>query len=338
MKQAFSLLLLGLGLLFGLLSFYAYQYFVSPLTIAKEGYFFELKRGETLSHLSYKLKNDALIENTLLFRVYVRLTGLDKKVHAGEYYLAQGENLLKLISNLKHGSTMRRSFTFVEGWSYRQLFEALKSDESITWQYDENTIKQELGLENLHLEGQFFADTYFYNKGESAINLLKASHKKLNEILEQEWFAREDNLPFNSAYEALILASIVEKETGLASERPLIAGVFINRLRKGMRLKTDPTVIYGLGETYRGNITKKHLQEYTEYNTYHIPALPPTPIALVGRESIKAVMHPQVSNYLYFVAKGDGSHYFSPTYEDHKKFVELYQKNRVSNYRSAPSQ
>lgn len=338
MKQSFSLLLLTLGLIFGLVSFYAYQYFFSPLIVSEKGYFFELKRGEALVNLCQRLSKDKVIGSTLPFRVYARVTGLDKKAHAGEYHIQQGENILALILQLKNGTTIQRSITFVEGWTYKQLFEAIKNDKGIIWFDDENALKIKLGLENQSLEGQFFADTYFYNKGESAINLLSVAHKKLSETLDEEWITRQDNLPFNSMYEALILASIVEKETGLASERPLIARVFINRLEKKMRLQTDPTVIYGLGDNYKGNITRKHLQEYTEYNTYRIPALPPTPIALVGRESIHAVLHPAESKNLYFVAKGDGSHYFSASFEAHQQAVTQYQKKRVDNYRSAPTQ
>jgi len=336
MKRVFSLLLLVLGFMRGLGAVYTYNYFFSPLAISEEGYFFELDRGESLSHLSKRLSEDEVIGNSLLFKAYTRASGIDKKLHAGEYYIQQGDSLLAMLSQLKNGSTMQRSFTFVEGWSYKQLFDALRNDETVVWKMDEAEIKEELNLKNQHLEGQFFADTYFYSKGESAINLLITSHKKLNMILQEEWQDRQEGLPFKNKYEALILASIVEKETGLASERPLIAGVFINRLRKKMRLQTDPTVIYGLGDDYKGNITKKHLQDYTEYNTYRIPALPPTPIALVGRESIRAVLHPRDSKHLYFVAKGDGSHYFSPTFKEHQKAIQQYQWKRVGNYQSKP--
>jgi len=337
MKHAFSLTLLILGLSVSLLAVYSYRYFSLPLNIAEEGYYFELKRGDTLSHLSTRLKNDKVISNALLFKLYSRITGVDKKLHAGEYQIPRGDNLLDLFEQFKKGSNLRYSITFVEGWNYKQLFSAIKKDQGIVWSGDEQTIKQELGLQDQHLEGQFFADTYYYSKGESANNILKASHIKLWDILEEEWQGREQNLPLDSPYEALILASIVEKETSLASERPLIAGVFINRLNISMRLQTDPTVIYGMGDSYEGKIRKKHLLEYTPYNTYRIPALPPTPIAIVGRESINAVLHPLKSDYFYFVAKGDGSHYFSSTYEEHQRAIQQFQLKRASNYRSTPS-
>jgi UPF0755 protein len=333
-----KILLLLLGITTSLVAFYAYRYFFMPLDIYEEGYYFEFEKGSSLGHLSLKLNDDQVISNRLFFKIYARVFGLETKLHAGEYHVQAGENLVSLFSQLEKGSTLQRSITFVEGWTYKELFAALKEDQSISWKLDEATIKNKLNLQDQHLEGQFFADTYFYSKGEFSLKLLNTAHDKLVRILEEEWRDREDGLPFKNSYEALILASIVERETGLASERPLIAGVFINRLRMGMRLQTDPTVIYGLGDAYKGNITRNHLKEYTPYNTYRIPALPPTPIAIVGRESIHAALNPKPSKYLYFVAKGDGSHYFSPTLKEHQKAVEQYQWKRVGDYRSAPSQ
>ena len=185
-----------------------------------------------------------------------------------------------------------------------------------------------LGYPGLHPEGQFFADTYAFPKGTSDLDYLKRAKKNLDTVLAEEWAMRADALPLNDPYEALILASIVEKETAVAAERPLIAGVFLSRIRKNMRLQTDPTVIYGMGDSYDGNIRRKDLNTDTPYNTYTRAGLPPTPIAMVGREAIRAVMQPEATSALYFVARGDGSHQFSDTLAEHNAAVRKYQLKR----------
>jgi len=340
--KAITLFFVASFIIIGLMgAYYAYHFFLTPLLLNENSYSFELKRGESLGHLASLLEKEAFINHVLPLKLYGRLTGLDKNLHAGEYLIEPNNHLLDLIQQLRQGSTLQRSVTFVEGWSYKQLLNALQKNHNMNWDFDEALFTkgldiQSLGAEKKHLEGMFFADTYFYAKGQSVQTLLEQSHKKLLKVLMQEWKTRKSDLPFKNPYEALILASIVEKETGLASERPLIAGVFINRLRKKMRLQTDPTVIYGLGDTYKGNITRKHLTSYSPYNTYRIPALPPSPIAMVGQESIHAVLHYKPSQYIYFVAKGDGSHYFSATLAEHQKAVKQYQWNRVNGYRSSP--
>lgn len=339
MKSLIKVLSLFSGIVLLAISIFYFQFFIKPLDIKEDGYLFELKSGESLGHLALKLKADGVIAAAFPVKLYGRISGFENHLKAGEYLLQEGDNLIALFDSLEKGKTILRSITFVEGWSYKELFSALKNEQNLRWENSEQELqrlKEELTLVNDHLEGMFFADTYFYNKGQSAFELLKKSNRILHAVLQEEWQNREQDLPFDNAYEALILASIVEKETGLASERPLIAGVFINRLNKKMRLQTDPTVIYGMGDNYQGNISKRHLQEYTPYNTYRISGLPPSPIAIVGRESIHAVMHPKVSNYLFFVAKGDGSHYFSPTLEEHEKAVRQYQWKRTEHYRSAP--
>lgn len=308
------------------------------MAISRDGELIELSKGESTTKLAAKLEKKGYIENRFLFKLYARIVGADKSLKAGEYFIKRGVTVPSLFKQLKQGKTYQRSITFVEGWTYKELFQALKHESALNWDVDETVLNEELDLPNHSLEGMFFADTYFFSKHQSVNALLKESHQDLENTLAQEWQDRDENLPFKNAYEALILASIVEKETALADERPLIAGVFINRLNKKMRLQTDPTVIYGLGDSYKGNLTKQHLQEYTPYNTYRIPALPPTPIAIVGKESIHAVLHPHKSDYLYFVAKGDGSHYFSSNFEEHQQAVKKYQWKRVENYRSTPVQ
>jgi len=187
---------------------------------------------------------------------------------------------------------------------------------------------QALGFADVHPEGQFFSDTYSFPKGTTDVEYLQRSKRMLDQVLQEEWEGREDNLPLNSPYEALILASIVEKETAVASERPLIAGVFLSRIIKRMRLQTDPTVIYGMGDSYDGNIRRSDLTTDTPYNTYTRSGLPPTPISMVGREAINAVLHPDETQSLYFVAKGDGTHKFSETLEQHNAAVRKYQLKR----------
>lgn len=328
-----SMIIFVLMLVAGITGF---QFLSEALRIPEKGMIFELSKGESLGHLANRLAKEDVIENPFLFKLYGRFVGADKSLKAGEYSLESGITIPQLFKQLKKGGTFQRSITFVEGWTHVELFNAIKQNPNIHWDVNEQVIKDVIELKYESLEGMFFADTYFFSKNQSASSLLKKSHEDLESVLKDEWEARNDSLPFSSAYEALILASIVEKETGLASERPLIAGVFINRLNKKMRLQTDPTVIYGLGDGYQGNLTKLHLQTYTPYNTYRIAGLPPTPIAIVGRESIHAVLHPEKSDYLYFVAKGDGSHFFSSTLEQHQAAVKEYQWKRVNNYRSSP--
>lgn len=339
MARLFKTFILVSGLFVALAASLLYQFFFKALPLPAEGYSYELERGQVLSHLSNKLQADNIISNARLLNGFARLKGLDKKIHAGEYHLAQGSTLLDLLAQIEKGETLKRSITFVEGWTVKQLLAALLEEDALDSKNisDQDALRVSLGMQEQHLEGLFFADTYFFSKGTSTLSLLKHAHQKLETVLQEEWQQRSDNLPLNSAYEALILASIVERETGIASERPLIAGVFVNRLKKGMRLQTDPTVIYGMGDSYQGKIGRKHLETYTPYNTYRISGLPPTPIAIVGRESIHAVMHPLQTQHLYFVAKGDGSHYFSPTLKEHQEAVRKFQLNRPENYRSTPA-
>ena len=196
---------------------------------------------------------------------------------------------------------------------------------------------QRLGLDGQHPEGRFFPDTYRYVRGMSDSDLLRQAHEKLTRVLDEEWQQRAEGLPYREPYQALIMASLVEKETGAAHERGEIAGVFIRRLRLGMLLQTDPTVIYGLGERYTGNLTRAHLREPTPYNTYTNPGLPPTPIAMVGREAIRAALNPRAGDSLYFVARGDGTHVFSRSLDEHNRAVREYQLKRRADYRSSPA-
>lgn len=309
----------------------------SPVIAANQTLIVE--RGSNLTSVSRQIFSD---QSPLYFRssiLYARLQN-QTAIQSGEYQLDADDSWQAILDLLESGNTVKRQVTLVEGWTVKQALEHLHSQEKI--ERTLSSVSDESLIAILpegykHPEGWFFADTYQYQLGDSDLDILKRSHQKMRDVLGTGWQERDQNIPLQSAYEALVLASIVEKETGLDSERPVIASVFTQRLRKRMRLQTDPTVIYGLGDSYKGNITRKHLRQKTDYNTYVIKGLPPTPIALVGAEAIQATLHPAAEEYLYFVAKGDGSHYFSKTLDEHNKAVREYQLvNRAKEYRSQP--
>jgi UPF0755 protein len=240
----------------------------------------------------------------------------------------------------RRGEVVQYSLTLVEGWSFRQVRTALerqsKLELTLTGLSDAQLMAR-LGYPGVNPEGRFFPDTYRFVRGMSDLDLLKQAYVRLEQVLAEEWQGRADGLPYKAPYDALIMASIIEKETGVPEERGEIAGVFVRRLRIGMRLQTDPTVIYGLGERYNGKLTRAHLREPTAYNTYVIDGMPPTPIAMVGREAINAALHPVAGKSLYFVARGDGSHVFSNSLEAHNRAVREYQLTRREDYRSSPA-
>jgi UPF0755 protein len=253
--------------------------------------------------------------------------------------LDEGINPRQLLDLLISGKVVNYQITFPEGLSFKEWRSILAKQPKLTKKLPGLTVQellQQLSLGNNHPEGWFFPDTYLYTAGDSDYDILLQAYTRMRKILAEEWKNKSEDLPFSTPYEALILASIVEKETGVGSERGEIAGVFVRRLKKGMRLQTDPTVIYGLGDKYQGNITRSHLKQPTPYNTYVINGLPPTPIAMPGQDAIHAALHPVKGKSLYFVAKGDGSHYFSATFKEHVQAVKRYQLKRRSNYRSSP--
>ncbi len=246
---------------------------------------------------------------------------------------------MQLLDRFNRGDVVRYQITFPEGWTFRQWLSHLASVEQFAEiaELSGEQVMAAAGINQAHPEGWLFPDTYSYTLSDGAVDILARAHRKMVDVLDQAWTGRDMGLPYRSAYEALIMASIVEKETGLAEERSTIAGVFVRRLNKGMRLQTDPTVIYGLGDAYKGNITRAHLKTLTAYNTYRINGLPPTPIAMPSAAAIDAALHPQPGTSLYFVARGDGGHYFSDSLEQHQKAVRQYQINqRAVNYQSAP--
>ena len=295
------------------------------------------ERGSSIQALSRQLQAKGLLQQPWLFRLWTRSQGIDTRLKAGEYDIAPGETLAGLLDKMLRGEVKQYSITLVEGWNFRQMMQAIARHPQIRHTLDDatvDTIMAQLSLADtaqpLHGEGQFLPDTYYIHRDTSDRELLIRAHRALQQTLRHYWKNRQPDLPLKTPYEALILASIIEKETAVAEERALIAGVFINRLRKNMRLQTDPTVIYGMGERYQGDIRFRDLRRDTPYNTYTRHGLPPTPIAMAGRAAIEAATQPAATDYLFFVASSDGSgrHLFSTTLEQHEKKVDIHQRGK----------
>ncbi|WP_290579533.1 endolytic transglycosylase MltG [Ketobacter sp.] len=295
--------------------------------------------GSSLYRLSIELEQLGLIEQGRYLRWYIKLNKLGHFIQAGEYAVPQGTTPHQLIARIQKGDVIQYSVTLINGQTFGEFLQTLRADPVLIQRVPDMTHAQILAAlqeERTHPEGLFYPDTYHYRRGDSDLDILRRAHGRMAELLARAWDQRQEGLPYKDAYEALIMASIVEKETAVGEERALIAGVFVNRLNKKMRLQTDPTVIYGLGDQYQGNITRAHLKAYSPYNTYRINGLPPTPIANPALPAIEAALHPATTNALYFVAKGDGSHHFSETLQEHTKAVRQYQWKRRADYRSSP--
>ena len=299
----------------------------------------EVPPGAALSRIADDLAERELLGHPRLLALWARVTGDAGRIHVGEYRLEPGLDSLGLLEVLVRGRVLRRSLTLVEGWRFRDVRAALAGAprlESTIDALDDAAIMQRLGVPDLAPEGRFFPDTYEYVAGTTDLTLLRRAFERMQEVLAEEWERRDFDLPLAIPDEALVLASLIEKETAVADERRRIAGVFIRRLERGMRLQTDPAVIYGLGEDFDGNLTRAHLRTSSPWNTYLEPGLPPTPIAMPGRASIRAALHPAEGDALYFVARGDGSSVFSATLEEHNRAVRRYQLQRNDDYRSTP--
>jgi UPF0755 protein len=303
---------------------------------------FTIEPGSNIKSIAHQLSLEKIIDDPWLFILLAKLKGVETRVRAGEFRLQQAQSPEDLLELFTKGPSIQYSFTIIEGWTFHQMMVELQHHSVI-----ENTLKGKtndeimtaLGYQGQHPEGQFFPDTYSFPKGTSDIKFLQRAYQMMQKQLQREWETRAPDLPITTSYEALILASIIEKETGAAYERPLIASVFTQRLRKKMRLQTDPTVIYGLGESFDGNIRYRDLKKDTPYNTYLRRGLTPTPIALPGLDAIRAALHPADNEALYFVSKGDGTHYFSKTLEEHNKAVSKYQlKGRKAKRKSTTGQ
>jgi UPF0755 protein len=315
-----------------------FYYLHKPLHLPQEEMIREVRIGSSLGQVSRSLAKEGIMDCSRCLVVYARLTN-KTLIKAGEYKRHKGMTALALLEKMNRGDVIQHQVTLVEGRTFREGLQALWNAEKLEKKLaglSDQQIRQQLGIQEPHLEGLFFPDSYFYTAGISDADILRQAYERMQQVLQEEWAQRDGNLPYKNPYEALIMASIIEKETGVPDERSAIAGVFVRRLNMGMRLQTDPTVIYGLGDTYKGNITRKHLREDTPYNTYTRHGLPPTPIALPGREAIHAALHPLSGDALFFVGMGDGHHYFSATLAEHEKAVRQYQLQRKKDYHSAP--
>ncbi|KAF3977462.1 MAG: endolytic transglycosylase MltG [Methylococcales symbiont of Iophon sp. n. MRB-2018] len=303
-----------------------YQQIITEAVVLERPRIIEIAKGDGFNKITNKLLEQEIEINPLWFKLIAYERKISNKLKAGEYALKVGLTMPQILALFVEGKTRQHSITFPEGWNFKQIFERIQNHQYLKKTLtsgDFKTIMSKLGSNYKHPEGLFFPDTYFFDKNTSDFSLLKMAYHKMQRILATEWDNREKDLPLKSAYEALILASIIEKETGVIEERPQIAGVFTRRLKIGMLLQTDPTVIYGMGDGYKGKIRRSDLRRATAYNTYVIKGLPPTPIAMPGKAAINAALHPKKGKSLYFVAegKGRGTHIFSATLRAHNNAI-----------------
>ncbi|RMH19640.1 MAG: endolytic transglycosylase MltG [Gammaproteobacteria bacterium] len=312
-----------------------YQTFVrTPLNLPQDGMTYLLKKGTGLGSFSADLYRKKIISSLGYFRLLAQLQGQAKQLRAGEYFFASGLLPGQLLEMVTKGKVAQHSFTIIEGWNMATLLAAIGQRPDIEHTLENVDLASKKGLRHLaeifnlpteHPEGWFMPETYFFTLGMSDKQILQRATADMQSYLDKAWRHRDKGLLLKGPYEALILASLIEKETGQADERQKISGVFHLRMQKHMRLETDPSVIYGMGDEYDGNIRKRDLRKDTPYNTYTRHGLPPTPIAMPGKAAIQAALHPIMNGSLYFVAKGDGSHEFSKDLKSHLKAVRIYQ-------------
>jgi UPF0755 protein len=300
----------------------------TPLNVRTTGQTLEVARGEGFNDIVAQLRQEKLTEAPpLLWRALAMRLGVANRLHAGEYALAPGMTPTVLLENMAAGKVLHRRVTLVDGWTFAQVRQALQRAPRLAHDISalsDQQVMARLADASQSPEGQFMPDTYDYVLGMSDLDILERAHEAMQDFLAKEWAARDPSIPLQTPYQALILASLVEKETAVPAERPQIAGVFERRLKLGMKLDTDPSVIFGMGSSYTGKIHKSDLETDTPYNTYMRAGLPPTPIALPSRAAIHAVLHPAAGDALYFVAKGDGTHEFSATLAEQNAAVRKY--------------
>ena len=314
-------------------SAWLYHYAKTPLNLKPEAQEITIQPKSGLKNIANQLVEQHVLSDALPFVLLGRFLGKEPSLQSGSYTLNKNINPYQLLLSLNHGKTTQGSITLIEGNTFKMMREKLGKNDAV-----KSTIKdlpdaevmRLVGNGELYAEGLFFPDTYYFDRNTSDIVILKRSYDGMKTKLAAAWANRASGLPYKNSYQTLIMASIIEKETGKASERPMIAGVFLNRLRIGMRLQTDPSVIYGMGDNFDGNIRKKDLERDTPYNTYTRDSLPPTPIAMPGLASIEAALHPDVTKALYFVGKGDGTHAFSNSLVEHNANVVKYQLNKYT--------
>ena len=303
-------------------------YAKTPLNISPQAQEISIRPNSGLKSIANQLVAQKVIKNALPFIMLGRLLGKEPYLQAGDYTLNKNVTPYQLLLSLNHGKSTQGSITFIEGKTFKQMRAKLVKNDAVKstiTDLSDAELMRVVGNGEKYAEGLFFPDTFYFDRNTADIVLLKRAYESMQIKLSAAWAIRAANLPYKDSYQALIMASIIEKETGKASERPMIAGVFLNRLRIGMRLQTDPTVIYGMGDQYDGNIRRKDLTTDTPYNTYTRDGLPPTPIAMPGLASIEAALHPETTKALYFVGKGDGSHEFSNSLVEHNRAVVKYQ-------------
>ncbi len=309
----------------------AYGWIVAaPLSLPQNAYAFNVKPGASLRSVARELSAGGVLPADWILVGWARIKGRDRTIKAGNYEIAQGTTLAALLDKLTQGDVMQTAFTIVEGWTFGDLRSALARHPGIVpsvADLPEAELMKKIGATESAPEGMFFPDTYYFATGATDTSLLVRAYRTMRQRVAAAWAVRAPELPLSTPYEALTLASIVEKETGRPADRPLVAAVFINRLRQGMRLQTDPTVIYGLGQQFGGTLRRRDLEADHAFNTYTRDGLPPTPIALPSQASIDAVLHPPATPFLYFVARGDGSSEFSANLADHNRAVAKYQRN-----------
>ncbi|MCG2584707.1 endolytic transglycosylase MltG [Massilia sp. TS11] len=298
-----------------------------PMGAGEETIDFSVAPGSGVGAAAQQIAAAGVPLQPLLFQILARISGSSARIKAGTYEFKPGSSPARLLEMLVKGEFAQGQVTIIEGWTFRQMRAAINAAKGLkhdTANLSDQELLAQVSDGFKHPEGLFFPDTYIFPKGSSDLVVYKQAHQMLTARLNEAWQKRPGDLPYKSPYEALIMASIVEKETGQKSERPMIASVFVNRLKIGMMLQTDPTVIYGMGDKYQGKIRKKDLETDTPYNTYTRGGLPPTPIALPGMQSLTAALGPAKSNALYFVARGDGTSQFSSSLSDHNRAVDKY--------------
>ena len=306
-----------------------FRFLHGPVNLDRDGDFvFTIEPGMPVRQVAERLAARGVIDRPLYFRATARFRGDARRIQAGEYLLEPGTTPYRMLQKFVRGDVKQYRLAVIPGWTFDELLAALEKHDAIAHTLEglsPEEVMAELGYPEQHPEGRFFPDTYQFPRGRKDRELLARAYERMEKVLAEEWKDRTEGLPLESPYEALILASIVERETGVPEERARIAGVFVERLERGMRLQTDPTVIYGMGDEYDGDIRYRDLREDTPYNTYTRSGLTPTPIAMPSRAAIHAALHPDRRGDLYFVSTGDGRHVFSETLEEHNKAVVKYQ-------------
>ncbi len=339
-RTLLSLAIVVMAIIFGL--YLTIQYKLAQETLLSKPILLKIKNGTSFNAFSKLLVTNKVIDTRFWLRNFVRFNKNYVKIKAGTYRLSPEQSLSDILSMIVAGNEHQFSVTFIEGTTLKQWLAILNEHPYVQKTLDYNSpsnsysvVSDMLSLDNSNPEGLFFPDTYKFTNNTKDIELLRRAHFGMQNVLKVEWDNRASGLPYDHPYQALIMASIIEKESGQHSELAQISSVFVNRLNEGMRLQTDPTVIYGLGERYQGDIKRKHLREKTAYNTYRIDGLPPTPIAMPGKASIKAALNPAASDYFYFVSDGQGKHIFSTNLKDHNRAVRQYQLGIVESDNSS---